>query len=671
MFCDALLRHVGNDGYFSVRAFVEDDSCKSFRISPTPLKGGLKFLLDVIEDDARRAAQFPKPVVFCPPLCTFAKKDQAREQDILEGVALSVECDAHPQQARQILEGLLGPATVVVKSGGRWSNGNGIAEDKLHLHWRLARPAQGADIAKLKQARILAARLVHGDPSNAPINHPIRWPGSWHRKAEPRLCTIETLNADIEIELDAALALLTKTAPAPVTPGNDSAAIGHADWPALISDIVSGKSYHGPLVSLAARLVGSNMHDGTTVKLLRGLMAASAGPRDPRWRSRYNAIPRYVNSARNKYAGGEPVSKRFALQRFATITLDSTSSYLVKGLIPRSGLTVIWGPPKCGKSFWAFDLTMHIAMSKPYRGRCVQQGSVVYLALEGGLGFCRRIEAFRRQHGAVDPPFYLATRPTDLIRDRAALIEDIKAYNEFPSVVCVDTLNRSLAGSESKDEDMAAYIRAADAIREAFDCAVLIVHHCGIDGSRPRGHTSLSGAADAQISVTRDAAHNIVARLEWMKDGPEDAVVVSRLEVVELGVDDDGETISSCVIVPAETVPTGPNIAVRGAAKIALEALYEAIIECGEVVQNGHIPPQTRTVPVVRWQQYCEAKMIAQTDNPDSKRRAFVRASEKLQALRIIGVWNDQIWLAGQAGQARTGHTCPGTSYPDRQTPTL
>jgi hypothetical protein len=206
-----------------------------------------------------------------------------------------------------------------------------------------------------------------------------------------------------------------------------------------------------------------------------------------------------------------------------------------------------------------------------------------------------------------------------------------------------------LAGSESKDEDMAAYIRAADAIREAFDCAVLVVHHCGVDGSRPRGHTSLSGAADAQIAVSRDAAGSIIAKLEWMKDGAEDVVISSRLEVVELGVDNDGETTTSCVIVPAETVSTAPTIVVKGAAKIALEALYEAIIECGEMVQSSHIPPQTRTVPVVRWQQYCEAKMIAQTDNPDSKRRAFVRSSEKLQTLGIIGVWNDSVWLAGQA----------------------
>jgi hypothetical protein len=291
VFTDALLRYAGDDGYISVRAFHEGDSSKPFRVTPAALKGGLRFLLDVAEDDARRAAQNPAPVVFCPPLCTFSSREQAREGDILAGLTLSVECDREPLRARLILETLLGPATVVVRSGGVWTNGNAESEDKIHLHWRLARPACGADIAKLKQARILAARIVGGDPSNAPVNHPIRWPGSWHRKAEPRLCTVENLNADIEVDLDAALEVLTQAAPATAPNGSNTDSHSADDWATLVSQIVSSESYHAPLVSLAARLVGSQMHDGTAVKLLRGLMDSSRGPRDQRWETRYDAIP--------------------------------------------------------------------------------------------------------------------------------------------------------------------------------------------------------------------------------------------------------------------------------------------------------------------------------------------------------------------------------------------
>jgi hypothetical protein len=74
--------------------------------------------------------------------------------------------------------------------------------------------------------------------------------------------------------------------------------------------------------------------------------------------------------------------------------------------------------------------------------------------------------------------------------------------------------------SAISDSIMAAYIKAADAIREAFDCALVIIHHCGVDGTRPRGHTSLTGAADAQIAVSRDeATDHVVSKVDWMKDG--------------------------------------------------------------------------------------------------------------------------------------------------------
>ena len=47
---------------------------------------------------------------------------------------------------------------------------------------------------------------------------------------------------------------------------------------------------------------------------------------------------------------------RIKLVAFDEITLGTGRGYLVKGLIPRTGLTVIWGPPKSGKSFWTFDI---------------------------------------------------------------------------------------------------------------------------------------------------------------------------------------------------------------------------------------------------------------------------------------------------------------------------
>jgi hypothetical protein len=262
--------------------------------------------------------------------------------------------------------------------------------------------------------------------------------------------------------------------------------------------------------------------------------------------------------------GTGPQHPRLGLIPFANIRPGDDPPYLVKGLIPREGLTVVWGEPKSGKSFQSFDLAMAVARGIDYRGRRVQVGPVVYCAAEGATGFRNRVEAYRRHH-EIDGelPFYLVPDALDLIADAKALVTSIRSTLDEtkPLLVVLDTLNRSLAGSENDPGDMAAYIKAADIIRETFGCAVLIVHHCGTEGKRPRGHTSLTGACDAQIAVKRTPDSIITTTVEWMKDGPEGESLYSSLLVVTVGQDSDGQDITSCVVLEAE--PATPTVTER------------------------------------------------------------------------------------------------------------
>jgi hypothetical protein len=346
--------------------------------------------------------------------------------------------------------------------------------------------------------------------------------------------------------------------------------------------------------------------------------------------------------------------RKIKLLPFLDLKVGHVSSYLVKGLIPRVGLVVAWGPPKCGKSFWTFDLVLHIALGWEYRGHRTQQGTVVYCAFEGADGFRGRAEAFRQQHKITEAPFYLVPAVVDLIADHGQLISAVRAQTTTPVVVVLDTLNRSLVGSESNDEDMGKYVRAADAIREAFNCVVIIVHHCGVDGTRPRGHTSLTGACDAQLAVKRDGENHVVVTVEHMKDGVEGEVIRSHLELVELGLDDDGDPITSCIIMPAEASAQKANKkALTKGAFLGQRLLGDALLDSGKMAApSTRIPANTRTIPIETWRQYCYAGMISDSDKPDSKSKAFRRACEELQAAGLIGIWNGQVWIAGQAGQA-------------------
>ncbi|WP_051956081.1 AAA family ATPase [Beijerinckia mobilis] len=257
--------------------------------------------------------------------------------------------------------------------------------------------------------------------------------------------------------------------------------------------------------------------------------------------------------------------QRFKLIPFNEIQPITTPGYLIKGVVPRVGLMIVWGEPKCGKSFLVLDLVMHIALGWEYRGRKVRQGTVVYMALEGEAGFNNRIAAFRQEHlvgysGLV--PFYLIASHMSLVPDHVALIASIKAAlgDEAPAAIVIDTLNRSITGSESSDEDMGAYIKAADVIRETFNCAVIIVHHCGWDKTRPRGHSSLGGAIETQISVKKDETNTVITEVELMKDDEAGAIFSSRMRRVEIGENEEGDPITSLIVEPIEDNGEPANI---------------------------------------------------------------------------------------------------------------
>jgi hypothetical protein len=407
IFVDAIFRHAAAQGFVSIRSFYEEDD-KPFGITAAQFHGErrLVHLVDLAENNARTAAQAAKAVVFAPPLAIFNNRDKAREADILEGLVLSVECDEHPQQARQTLEQLLGRPTVAVRSGGIWINGGAAAEDKLHLHWRLAIPASGKDgLAKLKRARALATKLVRGDASNKPVCHPIRWPGSWHRKAEPRLCAIETLNADTEIDLDSALKKLSAAMreepepeePEPEEPGPEEPGEDDDSDDKLVVDIISGQRFHVPLTRLAARYVGRGMIDSQCVKLLRSLMKASIAPRNERWQTRYAAILRYVREAREKF--GAPTRPTVHIEERDAgedIGHPPPREWLLANQFCRKFLSSLIAPGGIGKSSLRLLQLLSLATGKPYSGQHVLHRSrVLTLSFEDDID-----EAWRRKDAA-------------------------------------------------------------------------------------------------------------------------------------------------------------------------------------------------------------------------------------------------------------------------------
>jgi hypothetical protein len=280
-----------------------------------------------------------------------------------------------------------------------------------------------------------------------------------------------------------------------------------------------------------------------------------------------------IGSTTNSVGVGRVIEAGFHTDRAATISetlrcrtaihlvpwekieLGTAAQFLVRDILPLVGLIVVYGPPKCGKTFFVFDLVMHVALGWKYRDKDVQQGAVVYCLFEGQRNFAARKEAFRQRHLADYGelvPFYLVPIRLKLVQDHPQLIDAINREigGLSPRAVVIDTLNRSFSGDENATQAMTDYVAACDAIRETFACATIIVHHSGLQGGRSRGSTVLLGAADTQIGVKKLGTDHIEAVVEYMKDGSDGHRVLSRLEVIDVGVDEHCDPITSCVIVP-------------------------------------------------------------------------------------------------------------------------
>src|SRR5262245_22351272 len=88
----------------------------------------------------------------------------------------------------------------------------------------------------------------------------------------------------------------------PARKGNGAPEDRAGDWQSLIDAILAGNDLHANTRDLAAKMVRAGTDGGAIVNFLRGLMMSSAAPRDERWQSRYDNLPRQVDSMQEKLA---------------------------------------------------------------------------------------------------------------------------------------------------------------------------------------------------------------------------------------------------------------------------------------------------------------------------------------------------------------------------------
>lgn len=271
--------------------------------------------------------------------------------------------------------------------------------------------------------------------------------------------------------------------------------------------------------------------------------------------------------------------------------------WLVRGVLPAHGLACQYGASGSGKSFLALSLSAAIAEGVPWFDCRVTQAPVTYVVLEGEYGFRQRVKAWQLHHGRHLPAnlrFVMQAFDLRNADDLAGLADAAIASGGANGLVVLDTLNRAAGGAdENSSADMGELIDSSRALQSKLGGTVLLVHHAGKDAAKGlRGHSSLHAALDAAIEVTRNDTLR-EWRIAKSKDGDDGAAHAFRLEAVEVGIDEDGEPITSCVVAPDE----GAADAVRrvqiprgGNQRIAYDCIGQLLRDARHFGQEGAPP---------------------------------------------------------------------------------
>lgn len=184
---------------------------------------------------------------------------------------------------------------------------------------------------------------------------------------------------------------------------------------------------------------------------------------------------------------------------------DEETPWLVDGLLPSGGVSVLAAKPKVGKSTLARSLALAVARGEEFLDRPTTQGAVLYLALEE-----KRSEVHKHfeQMGGIDEPIYTHVGSAPLIQQEA-LKNLEQAINEHQAVLAI--ADPMLKIVRLKDAD--SYAPVSTALEPLIElarrtgCHILLAHHMvkgnrtGTDGLL--GSTAIFAAVDTSLMMYR------------------------------------------------------------------------------------------------------------------------------------------------------------------------
>jgi hypothetical protein len=370
--------------------------------------------------------------------------------------------------------------------------------------------------------------------------------------------------------------------------------------------------------------------------------------------------------------------------------------WLIKGILTRNELSMVAGPSKSGKSFLVLDIALAIARGIPWFGKKCIKGGVIYQAGEGATGIKKRVRAYRDAHELRtqdDLPFVLLPSRVDLYNNEDhtdQIINEIlhwkKAFSVPLELIIIDTWATATPGANENDgKDVSIVLERCSRINRDTGAAVLLVHHMNADGGKVRGHTSILANLENVLIVKQIEDHHDAdgrqvreAKVDKNKDGEGNQSFKFVLRGVQIGVDEDGDAVTSCVVKQPDGTGTDyqqqerPNVTDKES--VLLRAIEAALRKHGTApMYDDKLPSGVETIVDFKLvaEEYDKIAFddvdeATETDDERTKRLtarrvAQKRAGEALMRKGIIGREKPYIWLTGKKvkGYRPTGQKMP------------
>lgn len=199
--------------------------------------------------------------------------------------------------------------------------------------------------------------------------------------------------------------------------------------------------------------------------------------------------------------------------------------WLIDGLLPQGGLSILAGKPKGGKSTFARCVALAVARGVPILGKSTLPGPVIYLGHEDKRS---EVAEHFRAMGAASEPLLIHTGPAPMQSERAVvqLYELIDAHGA--KLVIIDTLLRFV-----QIRDVSNYAEVTLALNPLLNvtrdtgCHVMGVYHAGkmeregLDAIL--GSVAIAGSCDTGMILKRraDGTRTLAATQRYGADLPE------------------------------------------------------------------------------------------------------------------------------------------------------